>query len=136
MRELKDSDAAILLLIYSTALGAEWTVWWSGGGRRGTAVPSHAPRPNHAGRKKTKFFFSGASPLNAQRSPDFGHENGIIYILKKKSCNQVTRWWCGSVYNVVDDSIPQKNFVSRLIECITSYNIRSHTFYEFNGLNI
>jgi hypothetical protein len=77
VRELKDSDAAILLLIYSTALGAEWTVWWSGGGRRGTAVPSHVPRPNHARRKKEVFFF-GASPLNAQWSPDFGHKNGII----------------------------------------------------------
>ncbi len=31
-----------------------------GGGRRGTAVPSHVPRPNHAGRKNI-FFFSGAS---------------------------------------------------------------------------
>jgi hypothetical protein len=79
VRELKDSDAAILLLIYSTALGAEWTVRWSGGGRRGTAVLSHVPRPNHAGRKKQSFFsFFGASPLNAQWSPDFDHENGII----------------------------------------------------------
>jgi hypothetical protein len=42
----------------------------------------------------------------------------------------------GSVYNVVDGSIPTKNFISCLVECMNSYNIRSHTFYEFNGLNI
>jgi hypothetical protein len=51
----KDSDAAILLLIYSTAFGAEWTVsvveW------RREEVPSHVPHPSHAGRKKQSFFF-------------------------------------------------------------------------------
>ncbi len=37
-----------------------------GGGRRGTAVPSHIPHPNHAGRKNDFFFFSGpaSSKLN------------------------------------------------------------------------
>jgi hypothetical protein len=65
VRELKDSDAVILLLIYSTAVRAEWTVRWSGGGRRGTAVPSHIPCPNHAGRKNKVFFLETApSTLN------------------------------------------------------------------------
>jgi hypothetical protein len=40
------------------------------------------------------------------------------------------------VYNVDDGSIPKRIFVSHLIECMNSYNIRSPTFYELNGLNI
>ncbi len=32
-------------------------VRWSGGGRRGTAVPSHVPRPQSRRQKKTKIFF-------------------------------------------------------------------------------
>ncbi len=51
---------------------------WRRVDRRGTAVPSHVPRPNHAGRKKWSFFFLRASLLNAQRSPGFGHKKGII----------------------------------------------------------
>ncbi len=44
-----------------------------------TLVPSHVPRPNHAGRKKQFiFYFFGASLLNAQRSPDFGQRKRII----------------------------------------------------------
>ncbi len=39
-------------------------------------------------------------------------------------------------YNAVNGSIPTRIFVSGLIECMNSYNIQSHTFYEFNGLNI
>ncbi len=39
-------------------------------------------------------------------------------------------------YNVVDGSISKRIFVSNLIECMNSFNIRSHTFYEFNGLHI
>ncbi len=60
VRELEDSDAAILLLIFSTALGAEWTVRWSGGGRRGTAVSSSPALIMQA--EKTKFFFSEPTP--------------------------------------------------------------------------
>jgi hypothetical protein len=38
------------------------------------------------------------------------------------------------VYNVVNGSISKRSFVPCLIECMNSYNIQSHTFYEFNGL--
>jgi hypothetical protein len=51
----------------------------------------------------------------------------------------MTRWRCGSAYNVVQGSILQfrnSMLFSRLVECMNSYNIQSHTFYEFNGLNI
>ena len=48
---------------------------------RGTAVLSHVPCLNHAGRKKQSFFF-GASLLNAQRSPDFGQWKRIITVVK------------------------------------------------------
>jgi hypothetical protein len=40
------------------------------------------------------------------------------------------------MYNVVNGSYPKRIFVSCLIECMNSSNIQSHTFYEFNGLNI
>jgi hypothetical protein len=40
------------------------------------------------------------------------------------------------MYNVVNGSIPKRIFDSRFIDCMNSYNIQSHLFYEFNGLNI
>jgi hypothetical protein len=36
------------------------------------------------------------------------------------------------VCNVVDGLIPKRFFVSRLIDCMNSYNIQSFLFYEFN----
>jgi hypothetical protein len=80
----------IIDLLYSAWSWVDSAVEW----RRGTAVPSHVPRPNHAGRKKQSYFiFFGASPLNAQWSPDVGHENGII-LSHSHDQNQVTveRW--------------------------------------------
>jgi hypothetical protein len=55
----------------------EWTrgVRWSG--QELDCSPVAIPRPNHAGRKKTSFFFL-EPPLNAQRSPDCGPEKRII----------------------------------------------------------
>ncbi len=32
--------------------------------------------------------------------------------------------------------IPCQVFISFVVECMNSYNIRIHIFYEFNGLNI
>jgi hypothetical protein len=55
-----------------------------GGGRRGTAVPSHIPHPNHAVRKNDFFF--GTSLLKTQRSPGFGHEKWIIICLSPICC--------------------------------------------------
>jgi hypothetical protein len=37
-----------------------------------------SPAPITQAEKNEVFFFFRASPLNAQRSPDFGHENRII----------------------------------------------------------
>ncbi len=62
VREPKDSDAAILLLIYSIALGAEWTVRWSGGGRRGTASHPTSPPPIAQAEKNEVIFFSEPTP--------------------------------------------------------------------------
>jgi hypothetical protein len=77
----KDSVTAILLLIYSTALGAEWTVRWSGG----EGLQSHPTSPAPIMQaEKNKVFFFGASLLNAQRSPDFGQRKGIIIVRPKK----------------------------------------------------
>jgi hypothetical protein len=59
-----------------------------------------------------------------------------VYMFKKLKCCQVTRWHCGSAYNLVEGSIQNSILFSHLVECMDSYNIRRHTFYEFNGLNI
>ncbi len=56
-----------------------------------------------------------------------------IYLKTIQFC-QVTQWQCGNVYNVINGSVPKRVFDSCLIECMNLYNIRSHTFYEFNGL--
>ncbi len=41
-------------------------------------------------------------------------------------CCQVSRWWCGSAYNVDDGSIPYRFLLSHLIECMNLHTVRSH----------
>jgi hypothetical protein len=55
----KDSDAAILLLIYSTVLGAEWTVRWSGG--KGLQSCPMSPAPITQAEKNEVIFPEPAS---------------------------------------------------------------------------
>jgi hypothetical protein len=54
------NDAAILLLIYSTALGAEWTVRWSGG--EGLQSRPTSPAPITQAEKNKVFFLFQSQP--------------------------------------------------------------------------
>ena len=45
----------------------------------GEGLQSRPTSPAPITQADKKKFFCGASPLNAQRSSDFGHKNGIIY---------------------------------------------------------
>jgi hypothetical protein len=64
-RHGESSKTLTLRFIIDLFTAVEWRRE-EGGGRRGTAVPSHVPRPNHAGRKNVFFFFSepASSKLN------------------------------------------------------------------------
>jgi hypothetical protein len=77
----------------------DWTrgVRWSG--QELDCSPVAVPRPNHAGRKKTSFFFE--PPLNAQRLPDCGPKKRIIapsFSYFKDSSNDLSQAyapaWC------------------------------------------
>jgi hypothetical protein len=61
-------------------LSAEWTSSEPSGQERDCS-PVPCPPPQSRRQKKTKIFFLRARLLNAQRSPGFGHENGIIHHL-------------------------------------------------------
>ncbi len=92
------------------------------------------PHPNHAGRKKRSFFFFfGASPLNAQRSPDFGHENGII-----PSHNKMTHLSdCMLGFNRLGVTVPYPGFrytllvptVSEVGTLFVPKTVGMHTFF-------
>jgi hypothetical protein len=72
------------------------------------------PRPNHAGRKNKVFFF-GANPLNAQRTPDFGHENGIIHPGKwRKMFRKMFEHFChAKMFRCGYSAAPKYQFVPR-----------------------
>jgi hypothetical protein len=54
-RELKDSDAEILLLIYSTALGAEWSGGVEEGGE-GLQFPRPPPQSRRQKKRKNSSY--------------------------------------------------------------------------------
>ncbi len=58
----------------------QWSCGQCGGVEEGgEGLQSHPTSPAPiAQAEKKRFFFSRSSSLNTQRSPDFGHKNGII----------------------------------------------------------
>jgi hypothetical protein len=56
---------------------------------------------------------------------------GNLWFLQVNNGCNVTPWWSGGAYIVVDGSVLKQNFISRLVECMNSFNIQIYLYYEF-----